>query len=577
VGPAFRLERGAREPSRAPAGDPAVEWAALGSALEATRADVLRAQASVASRAQAQDAAIFDVHLLFLEDEALLEPAHEGIFVRGETADRAWAAAVAAAASAWDALEDPYQRARAADLRSVGDQVLGYLLEPGSQMGTAGAGSLDSSGGAGIVIAPDLSPAQVATIDRAAVGGVACAYGGPTSHAAILTRALGLPAVVGAGAGLLAVAEGTVLVVDGDAGTVTVEPPPEAVAVVARRRDARARDGAAAQAAAQEAAVTHDGLTVPVEANIAGPRDAPAAIAAGADGVGLLRTEFLFLEAATMPGEDEQTAAYSAVATALNGRPLTVRTLDAGADKPLSYLPVAPEMNPFLGVRGLRLGLARPEQLLSQLRAVLRAAAEHPVRVMFPMVATVEEVLRARELLDEARASLATRGVPLPQLMEIGIMLEIPSAALIAEKLAPLVDFFSVGTNDLTQYTLAAERGNAGVAALADPLHPAVLRLIDRTAAAAAAEGRRVTVCGEVAGDRVAVPLLLGLGARGLSMNPAAIPAAKQAVRATDAAAAKELAREALAADSAAAVRRLLEAARLNGIVDEGPSGEEVP
>ncbi|MGZ8634073.1 MAG: putative PEP-binding protein, partial [Solirubrobacteraceae bacterium] len=232
--------------------------------------------------------------------------------------------------------------------------------------------------------------------------------------------------------------------------------------------------------------------------------------------------------------------------------------LDAGADKPLPYLSLAAEANPFLGVRGLRLGLARPELLLCQLRAVLRAAAGHPVRVMFPMVATVEELLQARELVDEARAALAARGVAAPEQIETGIMLEVPSAALMAEKLAPLVDFFSVGTNDLTQYTLAAERGNAGVAALADPLHPAVLRLIDRTATAAAAAGATIAVCGEVAGDPLAVPVLLGLGVRELSMNPIGIPAAKQAVRATDLAAARGLAREALAADSAAAVRRLL-------------------
>jgi phosphoenolpyruvate-protein phosphotransferase len=390
---------------------------------------------------------------------------------------------------------------------------------------------------------------------------VACALCGPTSHAAILARALGLPAVVGAGAGLLAVAEGTLLAVDGDAGTVTVEPTSDVVAATDRRRQAQTREAAAAQAAAARAAVTSDGATVRVEANVAGAEEARAAVAAGADGVGLLRTEFLFLEADTAPDEDEQAAAYAAVAAALQGRPLTIRTLDAGADKPLAYLPMPPESNPYLGVRGLRLGLVHPGQLLCQLRAALRTSADYPVRVMFPMVATAEEVRRARELVDQARASLAGRGVAVPARLEVGIMLEIPSAALIAEKLAPLVDFFSVGTNDLTQYTLAAERGNAGVAALADPLHPAVLQLIDRAAQAAAAAGRSIAVCGEVAGDRTAVPLLIGLGVRELSMNPAAIPSAKQAVRATAASAAKRLAREALELESAAAVRELLAAA----------------
>jgi phosphoenolpyruvate-protein phosphotransferase len=300
---------------------------------------------------------------------------------------------------------------------------------------------------------------------------------------------------------------------------------------------------------------------VRVEANIAGPQDVPAAVACGADGVGLLRTEFLFLGSDTMPDEDEQIAAYTAVADALGGRPLTVRTLDAGADKPLPYLALPAEANPFLGVRGLRLSLARPEQLRLQLRAVLRAAAGRDVRVMFPMVADIDELRRAREILDEARASLTAQGVPVPDRIETGIMLEVPAAALLAETLAPLVDFFSVGTNDLTQYTLAAERGNPGVAALFDPLHPAVLRLIERTTKAAAATGRRVAVCGEVAGDPLAVTLLVGLGVTELSMTPVSIPAAKEAVRATHAGLAAGLACEALAADSAAAVRRLLTAA----------------
>ena len=552
VGPARRLGRGAVPIPAAPAGEPAAEWDALGAALEATAADVLRARASLEGTAVRKDAAIFDAHLLFLEDEALLAPARAGVFEHGESAARAWHAAVAAAVQAWDALEDPYQRARAADLRSVGDQVLGHLLGEGPTMRTTGPG---------VVIAPDLSPAQVVGLDRSEVAGVACAFGGPTSHAAILARALGLPAVVGAGAGLLAIAEGTLLAVDGDAGTVTVEPAPAAVAAVGRRRQAREREAAEARAGAGQAAVTRDGEIVRVEANVAGPEEAREAVGAGADGVGLLRTEFLFLEAAAMPDEDEQAAAYAAVAAALQGRPLTIRTLDAGADKPLPYLPMRSESNPFLGVRGLRLGLAHPEQLLCQLRAILRVAAAHPVQVMFPMVATVDELRRARELVDEARDSLAARGVAVPARLEVGIMVEVPSAALVAAKLAPLVDFFSLGTNDLTQYTLAAERGNAGVAALADPLHPAVLRLIDMTARAAAAAGRDVAVCGEVAGDRLAVPLLLGLGVRELSLNPVAIPAVKQAVRATDAAAARRLAGDALAAESAAAVRRLLAAA----------------
>jgi phosphoenolpyruvate-protein kinase (PTS system EI component) len=273
--------------------------------------------------------------------------------------------------------------------------------------------------------------------------------------------------------------------------------------------------------------------------------------------VGLLRTEFLFLQADHLPGEDEQEKAYRAVAEGLGGRPLTLRTLDVGADKQLPYLPLEWEQNPALGLRGIRLGLSHPELLKAQLRAALRVAADHPVRVMFPMVATVGEVRRARELLDEARVSLTVEGASVPERIEVGIMVEVPAAALMVEAFVPYVDFFSLGTNDLAQYVLAADRGNAEVAALADALHPAVLRLIDRVARAATEGGRSVAVCGEVAGDPLAIPLLLGLGVTELSTAAARIPLAKQAVRATDLGAARRLAAGALAAESAAAVREL--------------------
>jgi multiphosphoryl transfer protein len=294
-----------------------------------------------------------------------------------------------------------------------------------------------------------------------------------------------------------------------------------------------------------------------VEANVAGPQDIGPAVAAGADGVGLLRTEFLFLTADHLPAEDEQEKAYRAVAEGLGGRPLTLRTLDVGADKPLPYLPLELEPNPNLGLRGIRLGLSHPEVLTAQLCAALRVAADHPLRVMFPMVATVDEVRRARLFLDEARASLIAAGVRVPGSIEVGMMVEVPAAALMIEAFVPLVDFFSIGTNDLAQYVLAADRGNAQVAALADAMHPSVLRLIDTVARAAEQGGRSVAVCGELAGDPVAIPLLLGLGISELSLAAARIPLAKQAVRATDLGAARRLAARALAAGSAAEVREL--------------------
>ena len=549
VGKARRLEVAPVKVPERPSQEPAAEWAALERALGATGDDIRRTRDAVAGRAGDYDAAIFDAHLLFLDDEALLGPARAQVFGEGRNAASAWAAAVQAAAAAWEALEDPYLRARAADLRGVGDQVLRHLLELPADT---------APGAAGIVVAPDLTPAQTAGLDRSLVRGVACAFGGPTSHSAILAGSLGIPAVVACGRDLLSVAEGTLLVLDGEAGTVTVAPAAATVRAAEARRVARGREDAEARQQAHLPAVTRDGLAVIVAANVAAPEDIGAAVAAGADGVGLLRTEFLFLATARLPGEDEQERTYRAMAEDLGGRPLVVRTLDVGADKQLPYLPVADERNPFLGVRGIRLGLRHPELLVGQLRALLRVSADHPVRLLLPMVATVDEVRRARELLEEARESLAAAGVAVPETIAVGIMVEVPAAALMAEAFVPLVDFFSLGTNDLAQYVLAADRGNAGTAALADALHPAVLRLIDRVVRAAVEGGRPVAVCGEVAGDPLAIPLLLGLGVTELSMAPARIPSAKQVVRAVDVAQARRLAGEALAAGSAAEVRRLI-------------------
>ena len=400
VGPARRLQAAvAVEAPRGPGAGPETEWAALQRALTDTAADLTAARDAVAGRAGGYEAAIFDAHLLFLDDEALLGPARAAILESGDNAAAAWAASAARAAAAWQALDDPYLRARAADLREVADHVMRHLLG----LPAAGPAAAD-----GIVVACDLTPAAAAALDGARVRGVACAGGGQTSHGAILARALGLPAVVGCGAALLAVAEGTALLLDGEAGTVTVAPPHALLEAAEARRAQAAAAEDAARADAARPALTRDGRVVPVSANLAGPGEAEAAVAAGADGVGLLRTEFLFLASGRPPGEDEQERVYRAMAERLAGRPLVVRTLDAGADKPLAFLPAVREDNPFLGVRGIRLGLRHPELLVGQLRAVLRVAADHPVRLLLPMVTTVDEVRRVRALLDEARRSLAT-------------------------------------------------------------------------------------------------------------------------------------------------------------------------
>ena len=401
---------------------------------------------------------------------------------------------------------------------------------------------------AGVVVAADLNPADAQSLDASTVVAVATAAGAPLSHAAILARSLGIPVVTGLGPEVLALADGAFVLVDGDAGTLHVSPPPALVeAATARRLDARRLFDAARRLAA-EPACTLDGRTVPVLANVGSPREAKVAVDEGADGVGMLRTEFAFLGRAEPPDEQEQYDAYRGVADAVGDRPLVVRTLDLGADIPTWG--GAAEANPALGNRGLRFTLAAPELFRTQLRAIARLAEQRPLQVMFPMVTTVDEVRAARACLD------AVTTEP-PGAIEIGITVEVPAAALTADSFAPLVDFFAVGTNDLTQYTLAVDRANAAVAGLADGLHPGVLRLVRAVTAAGAAHRRPVEVVGELACDPLAIPVLLGLGVSALSVRPNAVATTKQAVRAVGLDDARRLAEAALEAESATAVRLL--------------------
>ncbi len=537
-----------------PGAGPAAEWDALWRALVATRHDLGRARTALAAVVGEDRAAILDAHLLYLDDEALLGPARQAVLTAGVNGAQAWHEAVMSMAGAYRSLDDPYLQGRAADVVDVGNRVLVHLLGPGR------AGERVTE--AGIVVVTELSPGDLAGLDPAFVVGLAAATGGPLGHGALVARALGIPAVVGLGAGVLTIAEGAPLVLDGDTGALFVDPTPEVGALLAARgADARRRQ-AGARAAAGAVAVTRDGLRVLVEANAGSAHEAAAIVASGADGVGLLRTEFLFLDRDTAPDEDEQYRAYLELAVGLEGRPLVVRTLDAGADKPVAWLPAdgRHEANPALGLRGLRLGLARPELLATQIRAVLRVAVDHPVRIMFPMVTTVDEVRRSRALIAEAMAAMADEGRAVPARMKVGIMVEVPAAALAAAHLAGEVDFLSIGTNDLTQYAMAADRTNAAVAGLGDALDPAVLGLVHMVAVAGADVGARVGVCGALAADVLAVPVLVGLGITELSVPPAAVAGVKQAVREVDSGRALVLAQEALTLGTAAEVRRLLAA-----------------
>jgi len=516
----------------APAGDPAGESAALADAL----ARAGRELEALAADAAPETADILTAQVLLVGDAGLTGPAEEAI-AAGAAAARAYDDAIRAAAAAYEGLDDDYMRARRDDVLDLGRRVTAILT------------GADAPPTAGVLVAGDLGAAEVAALDPERVTAIVTSGGGPTSHASIIARSLGIPAVAGAGPAVLGVADGTTLLVDGDTGTVVVDPGPEALA----RHEARARP----RERAHEPAVTADGRHVEVAANAGAPGDMPAAAASGADGVGLLRTEFLFLGRGDAPDEDEQHAAYTAAVAAMGGRRVVLRTLDAGADKPLPYLGMPHEENPFLGVRGLRLSLARPEVLRTQLRAALRAAADGPLSIMFPMVSELRELHEARAILDDARASLEHDGLAAGE-VEVGAMVEVPALALLAGAVAAEVDFLSIGTNDLTQYTMAAERGNGSLARLADPVHPAVLRLVAAVTEAARPHPCRVAVCGEAGSDPVAVPLLVGLGVDELSVAPPRVALVKQWVRALDTAQATELAGLALAAHDADAVRRLV-------------------
>lgn len=550
LGPVQHFKPVAAAVTRQAIADPAAEWQRLQQAIAATRQRITNTRQRLAQDESGYAAAIFDAHLLFLDDPALLDPVQATITEQHINAEAAWQDAIDRMAQTYANLDDPYFRARAADVRDVGRQVLLALAGQASATFTLDAPA--------VLVAEDLTPSDTVNLDRSNVLAVCTALGGPTSHSAILARTLGLPAVVGLGPRVLALPANGRVIVDGDQGQLWPDPSADQWDEFTQRRARWLAARAAALTASRALTYTADGVRVEVVANIGSLADARRALEAGAEGVGLLRTEFLFLDRSTAPSEEEQVALLSPIFAALGERAVVVRTLDVGGDKELAYVNLGPEDNPFLGTRAIRLYRQRPDLIDAQLRAILRAGAGRALRIMFPMVATWAEVQDARELVARAQEALLQQDIPAASDLQVGIMIEIPAAAILADRLAAAVDFFSIGTNDLTQYTMAAERGNPRLAHLADALHPAVLRLIADTITAAHRHGRWVGVCGELAGDPVAIPILLGLGLDEFSMNAAAIPAAKQTIRAWRRADAHALALEALAQTSAEAVRALV-------------------
>lgn len=553
IGPVFQFHRVELNVERQTVTEPAAEWARFRAALKEASAQLEGIYQKAKAESGGDQAAIFEAHLMMLDDPELLDGVQRAIEQNSINAEAALNEVAGSFAASLESLDDEYLRARAADVRDVSARVLRILLGVAE---SPTEGLVEPS----IIVATDLTPSDTVLLDKKYVLGFCTAQGGATSHSAILARGLGLPAVVGAGSEVAALPDDTVAVLDGTCGDVLIQPDRKTRARYAERQSLAATLLAEARSKAHEPAVTQDGQRVEVVANIGNVAGAQAALAEGAEGVGLLRTEFLYLERSNLPDEEEQYAAYQAIASAFGKLPVVLRTLDVGGDKELPYLNygTAPEANPFLGMRAIRLCLAHSDLFKPQIRAALRAGVGTNLKMMFPMVATVSEVRAARAVVEECCAELKTEGASFAPDIEIGIMVEIPSAAVMADQLAKEVDFFSIGTNDLSQYTMAADRTNAQIAPLASGFQPAVLRLIQRVIEAAHYEGKWVGLCGELAGEPLAIPILLGLGLDEFSMNPPAIPIAKQIIRSVRLDAAQDAARTALQCESDGEIQRMV-------------------
>ncbi|MGG2971433.1 phosphoenolpyruvate--protein phosphotransferase [Geobacillus stearothermophilus] len=461
-------------------------------------------------------AAIFAAHLLVLDDPELLNPIKEKIQTERVNAEYSLDETASFFISMFEAMDNEYMKERAADIRDVTKRVLAHLLGV-----TISNPSLISE--EVVIIAEDLTPSDTAQLNRQYVKGFATDIGGRTSHSAIMARSLEIPAVVGTKTVTAEVKNGDIVIVDGLDGQVIINPSPELLAQYEQKRARYEAQKAEWAKLVHEATVTADGIHVELAANIGTPDDVKGALANGAEGIGLYRTEFLYMGRSELPTEDEQFVAYKTVLEQMNGKPVVVRTLDIGGDKELPYLQLPKEMNPFLGFRAIRLCLEMQDMFRTQLRALLRASVYGNLKIMFPMIATLDEFRQAKAILLEEKEALLRQGVAVADGIEVGMMVEIPAAAVMADQFAKEVDFFSIGTNDLIQYTMAADRMNERVAYLYQPYNPAILRLISHVIDAAHREGKWVGMCGEMAGDPIAIPILLALGLDEFSMSATSI------------------------------------------------------
>jgi phosphotransferase system enzyme I (PtsI) len=520
----------------------------LEQALVDTRHEILEVQRQVTEGLGAQDASIFDAHLLVLEDPTLIEEVSRIILEEKVTAEYAFQKVADKYAKTLSAIDDEYLRERAADMRDVTARLLAKL------MGYNDETDLRKLKEPCIIISYDLSPSRTALLDRNLVLGFATDVGSKTSHTAIMARSLRIPAVVGLQHASRELLSGSYALLDGYNGLIIINPTDQTLFEYGQLVRKQVTLEEKLREMQDKPAVSLDGVRIVLSANVEQPSDTDAVISSGAEGVGLFRTEYLFINREVLPNEEEQFVAYKQVAAALKPSPVIIRTLDLGGDKFLSHLQVPNEMNPFLGWRAIRFCLQERDIFRNQLRAVLRSSVYGNVKLMYPMISCLDELLQANALVEEYKLELKKEGIPYDDKIEIGAMIEIPSAALGAEALAKRCKFFSVGTNDLIQYSLAIDRLNEKIAHLYEPTNPAILRLIKMTVDAAHKHGIWVGVCGEMAGDPVMTPLLLGLGVDELSVAPPNIPQIKFLIRRLKLSEARELAEFALESESGAEV-----------------------
>lgn len=520
-------------------------------ALEQAKEQLNVIKAKAALELGEDKAEIFAAHLMILEDEMLIEDVKNRIKTEHIKAENALSKVIETYIENFLNIEDEYLRERAADIKDVGNRLLKNLLGQSMQ-------SLADITEEVVVVAHDLTPSDTAQMHKAYVKAFVTDIGGRTSHTAIMARSLEIPAVVGLSSISDSVKDGDCIIVDGNEGIVYINPEKSILKDYQSRQAKYSNYLNELKALKNLKAETKDGIRrVELSANIGSPRDCRGARKNGAEGIGLYRTEFLYMDRSTYPGEDEQFEAYRAVAEAMKPFPVIIRTLDIGGDKKLPYLDMPHELNPFLGWRAIRMCLDRPEIFKTQLRAILRASHYGTIRIMYPMISSLIEIRKANIVLNQAKAELSKEGVPYDNKLQVGIMIEIPSSAVIADILAKEVDFFSIGTNDLIQYTVAVDRMNENISYLYEPFHPSVLRLIKNVIDASHKAGKWTGMCGEMAGETLAVPILLGMGLDEFSMSAVSIPHVKKIIRAFHYDEAREITRQALDMDDSEKIRKL--------------------